>query len=110
IQYQGVMGFGAGVVLSPDGIVLTNNHVIAGADTINATSVGTGQNFRAHLLGFDRTDDIAVIQLLGAGGVPAAPIGDSHPVPVGEPVVSLGNANATGNPTIRERAQEKTTS
>jgi S1-C subfamily serine protease len=108
IQYQGVMGFGAGVVLSPDGIVLTNNHVIAGADTINATSVGTGQNFRAQLLGFDRTDDIAVIQLLGAGGVPAAPVGDSNQVTVGEPVVSLGNANGNG-PISREQGQVTTT-
>ena len=106
IQYQGVVGFGAGVVLSPDGIVLTNNHVIAGADTINATSVGTGQNFRAQLLGFDRTDDIAVIQLLGAGGLPAAPIGDSNQVAVGEPVVSLGNANGNGRPADQSRARQ----
>jgi serine protease Do len=93
IEYQGVMGYGAGIVLSPDGLVLTNNHVIAGADTINATVVGTGQAFRAKLLGFDRTEDVAVIQLLGAGGVPTAPIGDSNQVAVGEPVVSLGNAS-----------------
>jgi serine protease Do len=109
VQYQGVVGFGAGVVLSPDGIVLTNNHVIAGADTINATSVGTGQNFRAQLLGFDRTDDIAVIQLLGAGGLPAAPIGDSNQIAVGEPVVSLGNANGTGGPISREQGKVITT-
>ena len=109
IQYQGVLGYGAGVVLSPDGIVLTNNHVIAGADTINATTVGTGQNFRGQLLGFDRTDDIAVIQLLGAGGVPAAPIGDSNQITVGEPVVSLGNANGNGKPISREQGQVTTT-
>lgn len=109
VQYQGVLGFGAGVVLNPDGIVVTNNHVIAGADTINATSVGTGQSFRAQLLGFDRTDDIAVIQLLGAGGVPAAPIGDSNQVTIGEPVVSLGNANGNGKPISREQGQVTTT-
>jgi serine protease Do len=109
VQYQGVVGFGAGIVLDPNGIVLTNNHVIAGADTINATSVGTGQSFRAQLLGFDRTDDIAVIQLLGAGGVPAAPIGDSNQVTVGEPVVSLGNANGNGKQVSREQGQVTTT-
>jgi serine protease Do len=109
VQYQGVLGYGAGIVLSPDGIVLTNNHVIAGADTINATSVGTGQNFRAQLLGFDRTDDIAVLQLLGAGDVPAAPIGDSSQVRIGEPVVSLGNANGNGKPISREQGQVTTT-
>ena len=73
------MGFGAGIVLSPDGIVLTNNHVVAGADTINATNVGTGQTFKAQLLGFDRTEDVAVIQLLGASGLPTGPIGDFEP-------------------------------
>ncbi len=109
VQYQGVLGFGAGIVLSPDGIVLTNNHVIAGADTINATSVGNGQNFRAQLLGFDRTDDIAVLQLLGAGDVPTAPIGDSSQVGIGEPVVSLGNANGNGKPISREQGQVTTT-
>jgi len=102
VNYQGVAGFGSGVVLNPDGIVLTCNHVIAGADTINATVVGTGQSFRAKLLGFDRTDDIAVIQLLGAGGLPTAPIGDSNQVSVGDPVVSLGNANSNGKPVSQE--------
>src|SRR5690242_18265069 len=104
VDYQGVVGYGAGIVLSPDGIVLTNNHVIAGADTINATNVGTGQSFPAQLLGYDRTNDIAVIQLTGAAGLPTAPIGDSNSVVVGEPVVSLGNA--TGNNSIsREQGQ-----
>jgi serine protease Do len=105
IEYQGVVGYGAGIVLSPDGVVLTNNHVVAGADTINATVVGTGQELRAKLLGFDRTEDVAVIQLLGASGVPAAPIGDSNQVTVGEPVVSLGNANGNGKPISREQGQ-----
>ena len=109
IQYQGVLGFGAGIVLSPDGIVLTNNHVIAGADTINATSVGNGQNFRAQLLGYDRTDDVAVLQLLGAGDLPAAPIGDSSQIRIGEPVVSLGNANGNGKPISREQGPVTTT-
>ena len=78
VEYQGVVGYGAGMVLSPDGVVLTNNHVVAGADTITATNVGTGQAFKAQLLGYDRTEDVALIQLLGAGGLPTAPIGDSN--------------------------------
>ncbi|HEY7050993.1 MAG TPA: trypsin-like peptidase domain-containing protein [Mycobacterium sp.] len=96
VDYQGVVGLGSGIVLSPDGIVLTNNHVIAGADTIDVTSVGTGENFRARLLGYDRTNDIAVIQLLGARGLPTAPIGDANQIKIGEPVVSLGNASRSG--------------
>ncbi|HZQ30413.1 MAG TPA: trypsin-like peptidase domain-containing protein [Mycobacterium sp.] len=104
VDYQGVVGYGAGIVLTPDGVVLTNNHVIAGADTIDAVSVGSGQRYPAQLLGYDRTNDIAVIQLLGANGLPTAPIGDSNQVAVGEPVVSLGNAS--GNSSIsREEGQ-----
>src|SRR6185312_11394403 len=109
VEYQGVVGYGAGIVLSPDGIVLTNNHVVAGADTINATNVGSGQSFRAQLLGYDRTDDVALIQLLGAGGLPTAPIGDSNQVTVGEPVVSLGNSNGNGQPISREPGPVTTT-
>jgi serine protease Do len=96
VNYQNVVGFGSGIILNPDGIVLTCNHVVAGADTITATVVGTGQSFRGQLVGFDRTEDIAVIQLMGAGGVPPAPIGDSNQVNVGDPVVSLGNADSSG--------------
>jgi len=102
VNYQNVVGFGSGVILSPDGIVLTCNHVVSGADTITAAVVGTGQSFRGQLLGFDRTDDIAIIQLMGAGGVPTAPIGDSNQVSVGEPVVALGNANSNGGPVSQE--------
>jgi serine protease Do len=96
VDYQNVIGFGSGIILSPDGIVLTCNHVVSGADTITGTVVGTGQSFRGQLLGYDRTEDIAVIQLVGAGGVPPAPIGDSNQVSVGDPVVSFGNANSNG--------------
>ncbi len=103
VEYQGVVGYGAGMVLSPDGVVLTNNHVVAGADTITATNVGTGQAFKAQLLGYDRTEDVALIQLLGAGGLPTAPIGDSNQLSVGEPVVSIGNANGNGKPLSREQ-------
>jgi S1-C subfamily serine protease len=108
VNYQAVVGFGSGIVLSPDGIVLTNNHVVAGADTINATSVGTGQKFRARLLGYDRTNDIAVIQLLGASGLPTAPIGDANQVAVGDTVVSLGNANGNNGPISREEGRVST--
>ena len=102
VEYQGVVGFGAGIVLSPDGIVLTNNHVVAGADTINAQVPATGQKLQGQLLGYNRTSDVAVIRLLGANGLVPAPIGDSNNVTVGEQVVSLGNADGMGSPVSRE--------
>jgi serine protease Do len=100
LDYQNAFGTGTGIVLDPGGQVLTNYHVVSGADRIHAT-VG-GRSFPAQLVGYDRRADIAVLQLLGAGGLPAAPIGDSGQLAQGEPVVALGNANGSGSPLTRE--------
>lgn len=100
IDYQGAFGNGAGFVIDPGGQVLTNFHVVSGADRITAT-VG-GRSYPAELVGYNRRRDIAVLQLLGAAGLPPAPIGDSAQLAVGEPVVALGNANGTGGPLTRE--------
>jgi S1-C subfamily serine protease len=103
VDFQGVVGNGTGIVLSPDGVVLTNHHVIQGANTITANSLGTGQVFDADVVGYDRDDDIAVLQLRGASGLPVAPLGDSNTVALGDPVLTLGNANGTGNPLTHEQ-------
>ncbi|MEO3760038.1 trypsin-like peptidase domain-containing protein [Mycobacterium sp. B14F4] len=100
IDYQGAFGNGAGFVIDPGGQVLTNFHVVSGADRITA-SVG-GRSYPAELVGYNRRRDIAVLQLLGAAGLPTAPIGDSAQLAAGEPVVALGNANGTGGPLTRE--------
>jgi serine protease Do len=100
VHYQGVLGTGTGIVLDPGGHVLTNFHVVSGADRITAT-VG-GRSFPAQLVGYDRRHDVAVLQLVGAQGLPTAPIGDSAQLAPGQPVVALGNANGTGGPLTRE--------
>ncbi|MCV7280940.1 serine protease [Mycolicibacterium flavescens] len=100
IDYQRAFGNGAGIVLDPNGQVLTNFHVVSGADRITA-SVG-GRSYPAELVGYNRKRDIAVLQLIGAAGLPAAPIGDSTQMVEGEPVVALGNANGTNGPLTRE--------
>ncbi|MEN3318414.1 MAG: hypothetical protein V7643_1815 [Mycobacterium sp.] len=100
IDYQQAIGTGTGTVIDPGGVVLTNYHVIAGANTVTGT-VG-GRDYPADLVGYDRKHDIAVIQLRGAGGLPAAPIGDSGHVVVGEPTVGLGNARGVGAPLTQE--------
>ena len=100
IDYQQAIGTGTGTVIDPGGVVLTNYHVVAGANTITGT-VG-GRDYPADLVGYDRRHDIAVLQLRGAGGLPAAPIGDSSQVAVGEPTVGLGNAHGTGAPLTHE--------
>jgi serine protease Do len=100
INYQSAFANGAGVVLDPGGQVLTNFHVVSGADRITVT-VG-GRSYPADLVGYNRRRDIAVIQLLGAAGLPAAPIGDSAQLAAGQPVVALGNANGSDGPLTRE--------
>ena len=100
IDYQNAFGVGTGVVLDPGGQVLTNYHVVQGADTIDVTVAG--RSFAADLVGYDRRHDIAVIQLLGAGGLPTAPIGDSGQLVEGEQVVALGNARGSGAAPTRE--------
>jgi serine protease Do len=100
IDYQQAIGTGTGTIIDPGGVVLTNYHVVAGANTVTGT-VG-GSDYPADLVGYDRKHDIAVLQLRGAGGLPSAPIGDSAQVVVGEPTVGLGNARGVGAPLTHE--------
>jgi S1-C subfamily serine protease len=87
---------GTGLVVSASGTVLTNNHVIAGADDITAQVGGTGRRYAAHVVGYDVTHDIAVLQLEGAPPLTAAPIGNPALAHVGDSVVALGNARGRG--------------
>ncbi|WIY06374.1 trypsin-like peptidase domain-containing protein [Amycolatopsis mongoliensis] len=93
---QGAAAAGTGIVLTADGEVLTNNHVVAGATSIKVTSIGTGDTYQAHVVGYDRSEDIAVIQLEDASGLPTASIGDSSTVKVGDQILGLGNAGGRG--------------
>ncbi|MDQ7803728.1 trypsin-like peptidase domain-containing protein [Amycolatopsis sp. A133] len=93
---QGAAAAGTGIVLTADGEVLTNNHVVAGATSIKVTSIGTGDTYPAEVVGYDRTEDIAVLQLKGASGLPTASIGDSSTVQVGDQILGLGNAGGRG--------------
>ena len=94
LGFQSAIGAGTGIVIDPS-VILTNNHVIAGATDLSARSIANGQTFPASVIGFDRQHDIAVLQLAG-GGLPVANIGNSDSVRVGDSVVSLGNAGGAG--------------
>ena len=59
---------GTGMLINPDGLVLTNNHVIEDSTTIAATVVATGRIYQATVIGYDKTGDIALIQLRHASG------------------------------------------
>jgi S1-C subfamily serine protease len=94
--YQQASGAGTGIVLTSNGLVLTNNHVIDGATKLSVTDVGNGKTYNATVLGYDASHDIALVKLQGASGLKTANIGDSSSVAVGESVVAIGNAGGTG--------------
>ena len=96
LGYEGASGAGTGIVLTSTGEILTNNHVIDGATSISVTDVGNGKTYKATVVGYDKTHDIAVLQLQGASGLKTAKIGDSSKAAVGEAVVAVGNAGGTG--------------
>jgi S1-C subfamily serine protease len=96
LGYEGGQAAGTGIVLSSSGEILTNNHVVAGATSISVTDVGNGRTYAATVVGTDKTDDVAVVQLQGASGLETAALGDSSKVAVGDAVTAVGNAGGAG--------------
>ncbi len=82
-------GKGSGFIVSKDGTILTNNHVVQGADKIIVT-LNDGRHFPAKRIGADPTFDLAVIRIEGKD-LPVLPLGDSDKIQVGEWVVAIGN-------------------
>ena len=83
-------GAGSGFIIDADGSILTNNHVIEGAERITV-KLSDGRNLRAHVIGADPDTDIALIKVDGQIGLPVAPIGDSSSLRMGEWVCAIGN-------------------
>jgi S1-C subfamily serine protease len=101
LQYLGGTAEATGMVISSNGLVLTNNHVIDQTTGLTATLVSNGQKYSARWLGYDKTDDVSVIQLEGASGLKTVPLGNSSAVKIGDGVVAIGNAGgAGGKPTV----------
>ncbi len=96
LQYNGEAAAGTGMVINADGLVLTNNHVIEGATKITATVASTGKTYTAMAVGYDKTGDVALIQLQNASGLTTVPVGNSSSVTAGQAVVALGNAGGQG--------------
>lgn len=94
--YQGATSAGTGIVLSSNGEVLTNNHVIEGATSIKVTDIGNGKTYTATVVGYDASHDVAVIQLQDASGLTTANLGTSSAVQTGDNVTALGNAGGKG--------------
>ena len=96
LGYQHATAKGTGIVLTSNGEILTNNHVINGATSVSVTDVGNGKTYKATVVGYNESHDIAVLQLSGASGLTTATTGDSSTVQVGDKVVALGNAGGVG--------------
>ena len=86
---------GTGIVLSKDGLVLTNNHVIADSTKIAVTVATTGKTYTASVVGSDSTEDVAVLQLKDAEDLQPATI-DDDTVDVGDDVTAVGNSEGSG--------------
>lgn len=80
---------GSGVIISADGYIVTNNHVVEGADELTVT-LNDNREFSARIIGTDKTTDLALIKIDGKN-LPALPIGDSDKLKVGEWVLAVGN-------------------
>ena len=92
---------GTGVVISSAGEILTNAHVVDGASTVKVTLAGDAQAHDAEVVGTDPDSDLALLKITGVSGLPAATLGDSSDVRVGDDVVAIGNALALrGGPTV----------
>jgi serine protease Do len=89
-QEERKTSLGSGVIVSPDGLVVTNNHVIQNAKQISVTTADK-KRLRGTLVGTDPVTDVAVIRLPGGGPFPSLPWGDSSKAAVGEYVLAVGN-------------------
>jgi S1-C subfamily serine protease len=92
LQFNSEVAAGTGMVINPGGLVLTNNHVIEQSTKITATVASTGKSYPATVVGYDKTGDLALLQLHNASGLTTVPIGNSASVKTGNKVVAMGNA------------------
>jgi serine protease Do len=88
-------GLGSGVVVSADGVVLTNNHVVDKADEIRVTT-SDKREFKGKVIGTDPKSDLALIKLQGASGLRPLPMGDSDKLRLGDAVLAIGNPFGVG--------------
>jgi S1-C subfamily serine protease len=104
LGYLDARSAGTGVVLTASGEVLTNNHVIAGATSVMVTDVGNGRTYRATVIGYDESGDIAILRLRGATGLRALTMRASKAT-IGERVLALGNAGGVGGVPAQARGR-----
>lgn len=89
VQTPKKQGAGSGVIISADGYIVTNNHVVEGADELTVT-LNDNSEYSARIIGTDKNTDLALIKINGKN-LPTLPIGDSDKLKVGEWVLAVGN-------------------
>lgn len=87
---------GTGMIVTPSGEVLTNNHVVEDASSIKVSIAGRSGTYSAKVLGTDVTKDVALLQIEGVSNLPYVTLGDSSTVAVGDQVIAIGNALGLG--------------
>jgi len=87
-------GLGSGVIVSQDGYILTNHHVVDGADEIKV-DLNDGRSLEARVVGSDEPSDLAVLKV-NASGLPVLPLGNSDNVRIGDVVLAIGNPLGVG--------------
>jgi S1-C subfamily serine protease len=87
---RGAEATGSGVVITPDGYAVTNSHVVESAGTISV-SLPDGSSFQASLIGQDKATDLALLRILSDSNLPAADLGDSDLLQVGQIAIAVGN-------------------
>jgi S1-C subfamily serine protease len=94
---------GTGMILTPQGEVLTNNHVVSGASSVTATLFGQSKSLPAHVIGTDPSRDLALVQIDNVSNLPTVSLGDSGQTQVGDDVLAIGNALAlSGGPSVTQ--------
>ena len=96
LPYEGATAAGTGIVLTASGQVLTNYHVVEGANTITVTVANTGRTYAAAVVGSDETDDVALLQLKGATGLTTVDVDDDTTANA-QRVTAVGNAEGAGS-------------
>src|SRR6266576_2081512 len=87
---------GTGQILTSDGEVLTNNHVVDGSTKIIVVIAGRSDTYTAHVIGVAPAQDVALIQIEGVSGLPTVTIASSSTVKVGDAIIAIGNAVGQG--------------
>src|ERR1700691_2791073 len=87
---------GTGMILTSNGLILTNNHVVEDAATLSVRDVATNATYVGNVVGYDLSEDVAVIQLENASGLATIKTANSNDVTKGEDIVGIGNAGGVG--------------